>query len=231
MDKDTHLNPQDTREPEAFPSFSKPKIVGSFSVDKDRKYIADARNCKHLRKDNLKNPVRFDLNDGYERAVHKPESCDEKLDHILQWITANVLDKNLNEMPKKGEPNIRARSLDVDFVCFRGLLRMIMCTPYENREPWIILATKFRGTIYLCALETESKKLDRLNATEDTKKILAFGYKFEQFMLTGSVNTSHFYSSLLTIDWNCRLLRRSSRTAEHRRTSDRIGRVLLHVWN
>lgn len=176
MGQDTHLNPRNIHEPKSFPSFSSPKIVGSFSVDGNREYIPDARNCKYLRKKNLNEPLRFDLNVGYENVIHKSEQCqNENLDHILRFIKENAA-KLLDG---------QTRRLDVDFVCFRGLLRLIMCTPYENRDPWIILASKFNGTIYLCAMETERKRHERLNENDTTKRILSYGFKFEQYMLTG----------------------------------------------
>lgn len=76
-------------------------------------------------------------------------------------------------------------SLPVDFVCFRGLLTVIVCTPYENQEDWIICATKFRGTIYLCAFDTTDKVHSRKNMTERDKLMTYWGYKFEQYMTTG----------------------------------------------
>lgn len=180
MIQDTFLYPKNIREPRNFPSFTAPKIIGSFSLNENRVYIPDKRNCKYLRKINLECPPHFDLNEGYERAIHKSNKCEnEKLDHILQFIIKNLPKlKASNGIDEK-------KKLNVDLVCYRGLLRMIMCTPYENREPWIILASKFMGTIYLCALETEDKKLARLNETNTTKKILSYGFKFEQYMLTG----------------------------------------------
>lgn len=184
--QDTFFSPKNIREPKSFPSFSVPKIIGSFSLDANRSYISDARNCKYLRKPN-QSPLHLDLNEGYEHAVHKTNhSDDEKLDHILRFILKNK--SNLEDsivFPQDTKANIQHKKINVDFVCYRGLLRIIMCTPYENRDPWIILASKFKGTIYLCALETEHKKLERVSATDNTKRILSYGYKFEQYMLTG----------------------------------------------
>lgn len=182
MDQNTFLCPKNIREPRSFPSFSVPEIIGSFSLNENRAYISDTRNCKYLRKKNLEHPLRFDLNKGYENVIHKPVGCEnEKLDHILRFIIGN--------MPKLEDSNdegaCQKTKINVDFVCYRGLLRLIMCTPYENRDPWIILASKYKNTIYLCAMETDSKKHERLNETEKSKRILSYGFKFEQYMLTG----------------------------------------------
>lgn len=178
--KDTYLNPSKTKNPQNFPLISKPKIVGYFSVDKDRRYISDASNCKYIRKTNDGDRINYDLNEGFERVVHKPDSAkDEKLVHLLSFIS-----RNLKQFRSLKEEETE-KCLNVDVVCFRGLLRLLMCTPYEGRDPWTILATKYKGTIYLCALETEERKMERLRENEMTERIFSYGFKFEQYMMTG----------------------------------------------
>lgn len=185
MNQDTFLCPKNVQEPRSFPSFSVPRIIGSFSLDGNRAYVPDTRNCKYIRKSYM--GLQFDLNKGYENVIHKSSQCDnEKLDHILRFIVENMPKlENSTGFSENTDRNVQKKKLNVDFVSYRGLLRLIMCTPFESRDPWIILASKFMGTIYLCAVETESKKLERLNATDNTKKNLSYGFKFEQYMLTG----------------------------------------------
>lgn len=187
MVQDTYLSPRAFREPKNFPSFSAPKIIGSFNLDENRTYSAGTRNCKYLRKKGLDNPVHLDLNKGYENVIHKSAQCDnEKLDHILRFITENMHKlENFAEHVDGKRPMDQKKKINVDFVCFRGLLRLLMCTPYENRDPWIILASKFMGTIYLCAYETEQKQAERINTSDSSRRILSYGFKFEQYMLTG----------------------------------------------
>lgn len=60
-----------------------------------------------------------------------------------------------------------------------------MCTPYEDREAWIICAKKLHNTVFLCDFETVEKKIDKKNASDKMKKFAAWGYKFEQYMLSG----------------------------------------------
>jgi RAT1-interacting protein len=74
-----------------------------------------------------------------------------------------------------------------DFVCFRGLLTMLMCTPYEMNDDWIICATKWKGIIFLCARETEKKRLYRAQLSERDRQFTSWGYKFEQYMSSGTV--------------------------------------------
>lgn len=61
---------------------------------------------------------------------------------------------------------------------------MIMSTPYEPRESWTILATRFKGTIFLCNEETPREKERRMNRTERDKKFLRYGFKFERYIFS-----------------------------------------------
>lgn len=175
FEKVSGLKPYETVEPRQFPSISKPTIIGHFSIDGNRKYIPDARNRQYLWKNYEKEPVNYDLNVGFERAIHQPDA-EEKLDQMLLFIAQNY-HKLIDE----------SSHLRYQFVCFRGLLRLIMCTPYDNnaQSSWIILATKFRGTIYLCALDTDIKKRKKREETKEQKLFCSYGYKFEQYLLTG----------------------------------------------
>lgn len=163
----TDLRP--TRNNRPFPSFSRPFLQGFFSVDRDRQYQSTLSNLKYL---NVPERVNFNLNLGDATYVEKPASAaDEKLTHLLTFLL-------------KHTKIITTKQIAPDFVCFRGLLRMLMSTPYEKRQPWIVLATKFRGTIYLCAEETQQQKNEKLRCSERDKKFTRYGFKFESFVLS-----------------------------------------------
>lgn len=180
--KKTDLSPQNTRNPQQFPSITQPKIVGSFSLNEKRQYLPDTRNCQYVYKYYQSERVHYDLNDGLENVIRKPESStDEKITHLLEFILHNKQKLGIELMTRDDSNNF----LSAEFVCFRGLLRLIMCTPYEQREAWIILATKYKGTIYLCAHDTEKKIHDRNNQSAAQKRIFSYGFKFEQYILTG----------------------------------------------
>lgn len=185
--KNTYLSPRDTEKPQHFPSVSEPKIVGAFSIDGQRRYLSDRRNCKYLYKHFHPESVQYDLNEGIESVIRKPDLCsqEEKINHLLHFISENI--KSLRE----NNENPNTKFLSADVVCFRGLLRLLMCTPYEFRESWIVLATKYKGTIYLCAKETDKKVDERLNQTANMKTILSYGFKFEQFLLTGKLQLNN----------------------------------------
>lgn len=184
--QNTYLAPRHTEEPRNFPSISQPKIVGSFSLNSARQYLPDTRNCQYVYK-NYNNHCPFDLNAGIDQVIRKPEACnDEKITHLLEFIVRNKQRLKNRNSRTNDTGNGKASILSTDFVCFRGLLRLLMCTPYEFRDGWIILATKYKGIIYLCAEDTPKQKSERENVSEQMKRIFSYGFKFEQFILTGN---------------------------------------------
>lgn len=77
--------------------------------------------------------------------------------------------------------------LKPEIVCYRGLLTTLFSTPYD-KEGWIVCASKFKGTIYLCAFDTDAKKLQVSMETYHQKRCCSWGRKFEQYMLADSPN-------------------------------------------
>lgn len=175
-----------------FPFFRRPRIIGSFSVDANRKFVPDRSQMRFFCPERLKNSaqagssykkVNWDLNDGYDKVIRKDESFkkDEGISFMLKWICHNksafqIIDQTTNEAAPLS-------TLSTDFVAFRGLLTTIMCTPYEKREGWQIFAVKHRGTIYLRQMDTEAKLKAEANKSESQHRMCSWGYKFEQFIL------------------------------------------------
>ena len=127
--------------------------------------------------------MTFDLREGVESAIKKDKNAkNEKLDKLLEWILMNKAAFTVNEQ----ESNLLT-TLSTDFVCFRGLLTTIMCTPYERREDWEFVALKHKGTIYLCKQETEQQRLFEQNKSERQKHMESWGYKFEQYILSDNI--------------------------------------------
>lgn len=154
-----------------FPKFTLPKLEGFFSVDSERNYDESPKNLKYLK---IPERVKFNLNLGDDDYVDKPPSADmEQITHLLTFLMNNQMTRFDNS----------------DFVCFRGLLKVIMNTPYE-KDPWIVMATKFKGTIYLCAEETQLKKVEKLKRTDRDKKFMRYGFKFESYILSDDPSRS-----------------------------------------
>nr|XP_027217938.1 decapping nuclease dom-3-like [Penaeus vannamei] len=64
----------------------------------------------------------------------------------------------------------------------RGLLKKIMKTPYNPREPWTILVTGFKGTLYMVNWKPYSEDKEE---NEVPKNVGFWGHKFEQYMKAG----------------------------------------------
>lgn len=73
------------------------------------------------------------------------------------------------------------------FVFYRGLMTKILCTPYEDKEGWTIAAQYKHGTIYLRNIETPDslRRKDEYNANPRLRRISAWGFHFEDFLLSG----------------------------------------------
>lgn len=190
----TNLRPSNNRRhPSQFPPISLPTIIGAFSVYDKRQYHSDRTMCKYVYPECIElSRVQYDLNDGMANVIRKPENCSEheRIDHLLRFILSSF------ENVRKTQNNDKSKLLSADVVCFRGMLRLLMCTPYENRDAWIILATKYKGTIYLCAKETDAKMRENANLSQKTKTIFSYGFKFEQYLFTGKFTLNfcvHFF--------------------------------------
>uniref|UniRef100_A0AAG5DDR3 Decapping nuclease n=1 Tax=Anopheles atroparvus TaxID=41427 RepID=A0AAG5DDR3_ANOAO len=174
-----------------FPSLSKPNLVGFFSVNADRQYDGSAAQLKCLTlPPEPRTSLHLDLNEGFEIRRPKPDSAKgERIDMLLKFIRQNGSPDMWTRWLPDGEPSKRGMlRLRYDFVCFRGLLRLLACTPYEWKTGWIVQAIRYRGTIYLCEKATEEKLEAERSETEQQKRFCYYGFKFEQHILTEQPN-------------------------------------------
>lgn len=154
-----------------FPKFQKPQICGYYSLDSQRKLHHDLSQLKYITNPKETMKINFDLNVGYLDAAKKDNNWDEKIDFILEWLSKTNSSDPLNE---------------VDFICFRGLLKVIMCTPFERADGWIICATRVDGKIYLCKFDTDEMKKQKVMMSDWQKRCCSWGYKFEQYLCSSS---------------------------------------------
>lgn len=149
-----------------FPNFNLPKIIGYIGLEnlKFTKRVCNERVC-------------FDLNLGLKNAIVK-DDFDVKLTELLKFLCEHIFRLNCI---------FESKLESARFYCYRGLLTLVACTPYENREPWKLVAVLHKGNIFLCARDTEDKIMRKRNMTEHDKKFTSWGYKFEQFMLSGKM--------------------------------------------
>ncbi|XP_067673650.1 decapping and exoribonuclease protein-like isoform X2 [Haliotis asinina] len=183
----------------AFPFFRIPEEYGYFSQDCGRQFCSDKSQMRFYVPPASMNRVKYDLTRGYSNLIRKDENKKEYLDDLLKWVVENkkkfqVIPRQTKDSDEDIHPQKCVTSLNTDFVCWRGLLTKLLCTPYENRDGWIIAITLFRGTYYLCEFETEEKRHERETTTERQDQMCYWGWKFEQYLTStvegGSPDTS-----------------------------------------
>jgi hypothetical protein len=71
-----------------FPAYSKPRVIGYYSLDSDSNYCGDLSQLKYIHLPANYN-VKFDLDHGRKLAQKKYDSYDEKVDNLLRWMLQN----------------------------------------------------------------------------------------------------------------------------------------------
>ena len=167
-------------------SIREPKKIGCYSIQKGpegRSYFDDSRELRMIKMPHDMKRVQFDLKDGYiplkngGKVFGSCQTDDEPgLKDMLKWIRDHQNLFALNTPSEKSTP------LNTDFITYRGVLSKIMVTPYERNEDFLICASKFRGTIYLYAFDTDYKK--RMEEDVDDKRNLFCygGHRFEDYV-------------------------------------------------
>jgi len=102
-----------------FPVFREPSEIGCFSLDDKRKYHDNNNQLKYIIKPPTMDYLSMDLNVGYHSAIRKDFGKNEKIDTLLTWIL-----NNQNKVCEKFRHPTEEK-LNIDFVCFRGLLTTI----------------------------------------------------------------------------------------------------------
>lgn len=148
--------------------FSEPRVVGGYCSDRNRQFQPGLSQLKYLKMPQS-NKVFFNLKNGEELtdyADYGPE--DDRMEHILKFILTNFSDI--------GQLN-PSKPLNYDIVCYKGFIRQLLASVHKNNEPeeWYFLASKYKGTIYICPGENE----------EQYQRFNAWGFKFEQYMTSG----------------------------------------------
>jgi hypothetical protein len=85
----------------------------------------------------------------------------------------------------------RNKILFPDFICWRGLLTTLITTPYERQKDWMFSIILYKGTYYLCEIDTELNRLERTNRDEKNKAFTYWGFKFESYVTSNSPDSNH----------------------------------------
>ncbi|XP_034841129.1 decapping and exoribonuclease protein Rai1-like isoform X1 [Maniola hyperantus] len=154
-------------------TLSEPIIIGYMSVDVDRQYHSDLSQLKFLNSIN-NGSTSLDLNHNITSAVKRnTEDNEEKIDLLLKFLQ----DKHQYLFPQ----------FQADFITYRRTLISVMCAAFDQ-ERILIRASLFKGSIYLCSIESEQKISRRKSRSKEEMKFCAWGYKFEQYMSSDQPN-------------------------------------------
>lgn len=152
----------------------RPLIIGYMSVDGNRQYCSDLSQLKFLN-NNSNISTSLDLNHSIDAAIKRStDENNEKIDLLLQFL---LHQNQYISSFYKGE--------GLDFITYRRTLISVMCSAFTSSEPLIVKACLFQDKIYLCSVESAQELLRRQARTKDEEMYCAWGYKFEQYLLSG----------------------------------------------
>ncbi|KAF9108792.1 hypothetical protein BGX27_008235 [Mortierella sp. AM989] len=160
----------------------------------------DDSQLKYYFPPDLSKPNNLSVN--YDKYITRDPMVDEHIDALLDGLIG-IRDREDQQIKKEedevSETTVKGDGDDskpissgnisgssskgsatrADFICYRGILTKIMCTPYSRNEPWELRATLYKGTIYIEESVTlEKRKLS--HGTNDRLKLMSYwGYRFE----------------------------------------------------
>ncbi|KAF8929471.1 hypothetical protein BGZ58_008926 [Dissophora ornata] len=173
--------------------FRQPVEIGSFSYDEKRNFVMDDSQLKYYFPPDLRKPNNLSVN--YDKYCTRDTFVDEHIDALLDALVCirdreeqgpiqaqdqqeNSHDNPKVEQQKDGNPE-RPSTTKADFICYRGVITKIMCTPYTKNEPWELGATLYKGSIYIEEHVSSEKRKNALGSNDRHKLLSYWGYRFE----------------------------------------------------
>lgn len=156
------LNVRDSRVIDVGAECSNAQQVGTFSlVGPDRKYEDGCGQLRFLHLPSSRSGLALDLNSGFDKCIRRKNTDDGRdMDNFLRWIL------NHKDVLKADDPlGDQKQRKPVDFVIRRGALCKMAMAPYEERDDWVVAATRHDGFIYVARCGTVSHGLN--NQTND----------------------------------------------------------------
>ncbi|EDW32643.1 GL18293 [Drosophila persimilis] len=165
----------------SFPKFSHPECIGFFSINSQQEFEDNSSGASYLWMP-PKESFPLDLKAGYERVIRKIEKTGiDDLANLLKYI--------YNHQQLLTPTESKSLALRADFVACRGVLRLLMCMPYETRDDFCVRATRLNGTIYIAKIQTDQQREEKVSMTEHSAAMCSWGFKFEQYMSSPVPNT------------------------------------------
>ncbi|GAB0089587.1 hypothetical protein DMENIID0001_041570 [Sergentomyia squamirostris] len=194
--RNTNLCPLDQRSPHwrtKLYSVQKPRVMGAYSK-KDNEFINSLNCLRYLRLPEA-NEIPWNLNIGYEDYQKNfPVGITRRdIDDILKFITMHP-----DKMKIYGDDRLEKSSKVIfpDFVCQAGLLTELLEIPYRNKNNESdnflvcnnVMATKYRGTIYLLMTLTCDCCNYGLTGKDENDKLFYYGQRYRHMMTTDNLN-------------------------------------------
>ncbi|CAO3563643.1 unnamed protein product [Mortierella alpina] len=186
-------------------AFRQPVEIGSFSYDEKRNFVMDDSQLKYYFPPDLTKPNNLSVN--YDKYIARDSTVDEHIDALLDALICirdreqakerEEQENQVTEQPQEqgteedeqerihrqrrheSRHHPTASMTQANFICYRGILTKIMCTPYSRNEPWELGATLYKGTIYI-EEHVSAEKRENATGTNERHKLMSYwGYRFE----------------------------------------------------
>ncbi|KAF9958172.1 hypothetical protein BGZ72_000779 [Mortierella alpina] len=183
-------------------AFRQPIEIGSFSYDEKRNFVMDDSQLKYYFPPDLTKPNNLSVN--YDKYIARDATVDEHIDALLDALICirdreqskegeeqgklakeqpqeQGAEEDRTDRQRRHEPRQHpiASMTQANFICYRGILTKIMCTPYSRNEPWELGATLYKGTIYIEEHVSAEKRQNSTGTNERHKLMSYWGYRFE----------------------------------------------------
>ncbi|KAA8911096.1 rai1 protein [Sphaerosporella brunnea] len=137
-----------------------PQEITCFSYDSSHKLRLDSSSLRYYYTPELNVP----LSEGFETFIKHDDSVDEHLDSLLEALI---------DLERR-----TGRKCSADIVTWRGMMTKFMSLPFNMRDGFEMLATKFQDTIFI--EEHHAYRQRTQGPTNKRGEIMSFwGYKFE----------------------------------------------------
>ncbi|KAF9928780.1 Dom-3 Z [Linnemannia zychae] len=174
-------------------TFRQPIEIGSFSYNEQREFVMDDSQLKYYFPPDLTKPNNLSVN--YDKYISRDLMVDEHIDALLDALICirdsaqkeqrqrkQQQDQGQDQGQELSEQKEQEQSASVthaDFICYRGQLTKIMCTPYNKNESWEMNATLYKGSIYI-EENFSAERREQAAGTNDRHKLMSYwGYRFE----------------------------------------------------
>ncbi|KAH8416225.1 hypothetical protein KR222_011643, partial [Zaprionus bogoriensis] len=118
----------------SFPQIKHPKFVGEYSLSPEVHFENSGARIRYLAQLPA-NLAQFSIKTNEDVAQNDNANCGY-LDNMFYFLACSQERLQL--------------LADIDIVCSREVLQLLMCSPYDYKLNWAIAVSKYRNTIFMC---------------------------------------------------------------------------------